>query len=219
MTTDPERRARLVPGLVAVAVVLGLAAWWWLRPAASAPEAERAPGPGPARIVPRVDAPGEAPGSAAPLAPPRAEVPRAPPPPRTELTRPASPRAEAPRSIAQPPPGRAQPTDRRGGSNPRAQHELETLSYGFETLDEDIQACLDQWTALDPEKTPEVMIGFELDRSGLTRSFVENAEDVPFGPRSCLSNAVYGLDWSNIVEQPAKVTKRFTVTARDAGAP
>jgi hypothetical protein len=218
MTTGPQRSSRLVLRLVAAGLVVGLALWWWLRPLA--PDTGPASGQGPARIVPRAEAPVDAPGlsePAAKAAPPVA--PKEPPPPRTELTRPASPRAEAPKSIAQPPPGRAMPTDRRGGSNPRAQHELEILSYGFETLDEDLQACLDQWTALDPEKTPEVMIGFELDRSGLTRSFVENAEDVPFGPKTCLSNAVYGIDWSNIVEQPAKVTKRFTVTARDAGAP
>lgn len=110
------------------------------------------------------------------------------------------------------------PADRRGGPvNARTAHELEVLSYGFETLDEDLQDCLSQWAELDPTKAPEVMIGFELDSSGLTRSFVENAEDVPFGPKTCLANAVYGIDWSHIVEAPAEVTKRFTMTPRDGG--
>lgn len=133
-------------------------------------------------------------------------------------------RSEAPKAATAPlksivplPEGPDGPVDRRGPVRSRSPRELEILSYGFETLDEDLQECLSQWKELDPAKTPEVMIGFELDSSGLTRSFVENAEDLPFGPKTCLSNAVYGIDWSHIVEAPAKVTKRFTITPRDGG--
>lgn len=137
-----------------------------------------------------------------------------------ELVRSEAPKtATAPlKSIAQPPEGPDGPVDRRGGADrPRSVRELEALSFGMKTLDEDLQECLSQWKELDPDKTPEVTIGFYLDSSGLTESFVENADDLPFGPKTCLSNAVYGIDWSHIVEAPAKVTKRFTITPRDGG--
>jgi hypothetical protein len=135
---------------------------------------------------------------------------------RTELLRSPPPRPPL-RPIARLASERTLPVDRRDGAPPDAPRQLEVLSYAFETLDDDIRACLDQWTGLDPARTPEVLLGFELDRSGLTRSFVENADDIPFGPRTCLATAVYGLDWSNIVDEPVKVTKRFALGPPDAG--
>ncbi len=206
---DPKaRRAMAVLGLTLVVVVLLWVVWLAHSPTASQHEPTQPDAPPPASPA-RSELP------TTPPLPPRARKPGEPG--RTELPRPSAPSAETPKPLAQPPADRPMPVDRRGTTSPRAQHELEVLSYGFETLDEDLQACLDQWAALDPKKTPEVMLGFELEASGLTRSFVEGDDEVPFGPKTCLANAVYGIDWSHIVDHPAKVTKRFTITERDAG--
>jgi hypothetical protein len=89
------------------------------------------------------------------------------------------------------------------------------LKYAFETLEDDVQACLAEWAASEPLPVREVVIAFELDPRGLQRSWVEGAADLPFGPRSCLASAVHGLDWSGLADEPAKVTARFQVG--DAG--
>jgi hypothetical protein len=104
------------------------------------------------------------------------------------------------------------PTDRRSNPGPRAAQELEAIRYGLETLDDDVSACLDQWNALAGRDAGEVMIAFEIDANGLQRSWVEGDEDVPFGPRTCLANAVFGIDWSHVVDQPVKITNRFALS-------
>lgn len=108
------------------------------------------------------------------------------------------------------------PKDRRGNPGPRAQQELEILGYAFETLADDVDDCLAQWDALDAGATGEVMLVFQLDQNGLQKSWVDSVMEVPLGPKSCIANAVYGLDWSHIVDQPAEVSQRFELS-RDAG--
>lgn len=108
------------------------------------------------------------------------------------------------------------PKDRREPPGPRAQQELEVLGYAFDTLAEDVADCLAQWDALDAGATGEVMLVFQIDEDGLQKSWVDSVMEVPLGPRSCIANAVYGLDWSHIVEQPVEVSQRFEL-ARDAG--
>lgn len=108
------------------------------------------------------------------------------------------------------------PKDRREPPGPRAQQELEVLGYAFDTLAQDVDDCLAQWDALDAGAAGEVMLVFQIDRDGLQKSWVDSVVEVPLGPRSCIANAVYGLDWSHIVEQPAEVSQRFELS-RDAG--
>ena len=108
------------------------------------------------------------------------------------------------------------PKDRRLEPGPRAQQELEILGYAFETLAEDVDACLAQWDALDAGATGEVMLVFQLDADGLTKSWVDSVVELPLGPKSCIANAVYGLDWAHIVDAPAEVSQRFEL-GRDAG--
>jgi hypothetical protein len=109
------------------------------------------------------------------------------------------------------------PLDKRAAPGARAPQELEILGYAFEALEEDVRECLSQWEALDAGATGEVMLIFELDSKGLQKTRLESAADVPFGPRSCISNAVYGLDWSNVVTEPAQVSQRFDLGAPDGG--
>ncbi|MDP1917570.1 MAG: hypothetical protein Q8L14_15115 [Myxococcales bacterium] len=109
------------------------------------------------------------------------------------------------------------PTDKRAAPGARAQQELEILGYAFEALEEDVRECLSQWEALDAGATGEVMLVFQLDSKGLQKTWLDSAADVPFGPRSCISNAVYGLDWANVVSEPAQVSQRFDLGAPDGG--
>lgn len=109
------------------------------------------------------------------------------------------------------------PTDKRAAPGARAQQELEILGYAFEALEEDVRECLSQWEALDAGATGEVMLVFQLDSKGLQKTWLDSAADVPFGPRSCISNAVYGLDWANVVSEPAQVSERFELGAPDGG--
>jgi hypothetical protein len=54
------------------------------------------------------------------------------------------------------------------------------------------------------------MLAFESDRDGLQRSWLEHDGGLPMGPANCFSNAVYGIDWSHIVDAPAKLSMRFS---------
>jgi hypothetical protein len=109
------------------------------------------------------------------------------------------------------------PVDRRAHPGPRAKQELEAIRYGLDTLDDDVAACLEQWNRLDGRDAGSVLLGFNIDAKGLQRSWVQSDADVPFGPRTCLANAVYGIDWSHIVDAPVQVTNRFDLSPKDGG--
>jgi hypothetical protein len=107
--------------------------------------------------------------------------------------------------------------DRRENPGPRAEQEMEIIHYAFDSLEEDVRSCLEQWEALEPGEARQVMIAFQIDADGLKDSWLEHDGGVPFGPRTCLSNAVYGLDWSKIVDHPAKLSTWFQLGRDDAG--
>jgi hypothetical protein len=115
-------------------------------------------------------------------------------------------------SLPAPPDG---PVDKRPQRGPNADSEHENFRYATETLDEDVSACLAEWRKVEPVAPQQVMIAFELDRDGLQRSWLDYDGTLPLGQRSCFANVVYGIDWSHIVDSPAKVTLRFG--GRDAG--
>jgi len=163
--------------------------------------------------------PGASPAPTAPAVPPAAPAPStAPPAPvRVELPRVAAPPAGGRRAVLDLAPDVHLPTDRRANPGPRAKAQLEILGYAFQTLREDVDDCLRQWGAMDAGAQGEVMLVFELDADGLQKSWVEGATEVPFGPRSCIANAVYGLDWSGVADEPVKVSQRFELGDRDAG--
>ncbi len=138
------------------------------------------------------------------------------PPSRVPLARPTAAPDAGLRPLTE---RRAGPTDKRERPGPNAGRQMEIISYAFETLEEDVRDCLQQWESAAPGEAAEVMIAFEIDADGLQRSWLEHEGEVPFGPRTCLANAVFGLDWSRIVDQPAKLTQRFSLVRADAGAP
>jgi hypothetical protein len=112
---------------------------------------------------------------------------------------------------------RSGPIDRREHRGANAEREMEMLRYAFDTLEEDVRACLEEWNSLQPGEAGEVMISFEIDADGLQKSWLEHDAGIPFGPQTCFANAVYGLDWSKIVEHPAKLTMPFRLEREDGG--
>jgi RNA polymerase sigma factor (sigma-70 family) len=77
--------------------------------------------------------------------------------------------------------------------------------------------CLQGWSAPDPALAKGVMLAIELDPDGLQSVGIEDMVDVPSGPLSCLSDAVYGLDWSGIVDRPMKLTTKERYAADPDG--
>jgi hypothetical protein len=107
--------------------------------------------------------------------------------------------------------------DRRAPGSPAlAPQKIEALRYGLQSLDDDISDCLDQWPEV-PLTDGGVMIGFGIDAGGLHKSWVQSDAKIPFGPRTCLANAVYGIDWSNLTDEPAEITYRYSRKAAGAG--
>jgi hypothetical protein len=107
--------------------------------------------------------------------------------------------------------------DRRDDPGPDAPGELELIHAGLDTIAEDIEACLAEWSQSGGQAEGEVMLAFQLDESGLADSWVVDPAELPFGVKTCFANAVYGVDWSHVVRKPAEITQRFTVS-RDGGA-
>lgn len=116
------------------------------------------------------------------------------------------------------PPPRVQLTDRRPNPGPNAAGEREQLGYALETLDDDVEACLSEWAKTGATEQGEVMLAIQLDRNGMQKAWAERDGGVPFGARSCLTNATWGIDWSHMVESPVEVTRRYALQPeKDAG--
>jgi hypothetical protein len=203
-------KTRVRVGSLLAAGVLALGVWLWFSRATPALDA--------ARPAPEGTVPATTPGTTA-SEPPASPTQRAAvvptEPARVPLLRPPADFYDAGlRPIAQRTEATG-PIDRRENPGARAKQQMEMIRYAFETLDDDISECLKQWEALQPGEATQVMIAFEIDENGLQKSWLEHDAGIPFGPRTCLSNAVYGLDWSHIVDHPAKLTNRFEL-GRDA---
>lgn len=125
--------------------------------------------------------------------------------PRVVLTPPKTPPREEPLHVAE---ARGL-VDKRGIKSADTARELEALNYGMETLDDDIEECLEQWKSTSSTISGKAMVGFQISPDGLTSAWLEGGEQIPFGPRTCIANAVYGIDWSRIVDHPAEITRRF----------
>jgi len=230
MIAGMTRRAVAVLSTLALALLL---VWWLGRAAPTAPlgasDATAPPRPVPAEAVR---------SSTQVAARPRQILPRPPPPrvaPRTEPAAvgvgrtPETGAGPAPEVAAPPPSPARQPIrlvdqaggqvlDRRGEPNADARGELERVQAGLETVREDVEACLGEWSREDAAAGASVMIGFRLDADGLTESWVDGASALPFGVQTCFASAVYGVDWSHVVGKPAEITQRFELdTGADGG--
>jgi hypothetical protein len=114
-----------------------------------------------------------------------------------------------------PPPG---PIDRREDPGPDAEKVRAAIMSRMDAVRADIGTCLDDWSALDPGLEGQVNLAFQLGPEGLQDAWVNDHTDVPFGPLSCFSSAVYGQDWTGVTSTPLEVTMPFTFTAGEEGS-
>lgn len=204
-------RRLLLPFVVLMAL---LWAWFFFRPEAPvSPTAAPVNRPAVAAAPPRVllDKPATPPSRRRP-APVNAAPAAAPPP-------------EAPRPIdaaASPEEGAAEaenagPIDRRRPDQQDGGGLQASIKQMMDYASEDIERCISDWAAVDPNLAGEVVIGFQFDKDGLTSAWVTDHSDVPAGPRSCFAAAVYDIDWSGLTDEPVEVTWPFSFSA--TGAP
>ena len=79
---------------------------------------------------------------------------------------------------------------------------------------DDIKTCLEGWWEQDPTLSGRVVISFDLTPDGLSDAWIEEHSDVPLGPLSCFSAAIYDQDWTGIVESDTTVTYPFVFENR-----
>lgn len=229
MIAGMTRRAVAVLSTLALALLL---VWWLGRAAPTAPlgasGAPAPPRPVPAEAVRSSTQVAARPRHVLPRPPPRA-APRVDPAVVGDGRTPGSAGAPA-RDVTAPPEAPVrQPLrlvdqaggevhDRRGEPNTDARGELERVQAGLDTVREDVEACLGEWSREDAAAGASVVIGFRLDADGLTESWVDGASALPFGVQTCFASAVYGVDWSHVVGRPAEITERFELdTGADGG--
>jgi len=86
---------------------------------------------------------------------------------------------------------------------------MASITAGMELVRDDITECLDAWYELTPDLEASVDLAFQLDSSGLQDAWVDDHDDVPFGPLTCFGGAVYEVDWSGMTSSPIEVTFTF----------
>jgi RNA polymerase sigma-70 factor (ECF subfamily) len=197
-------------GAVLAAVILLAAVGWRVRPERPAPIEEAR---GPAAEAAAADArarpgrPGEKPrpfGNYQRGA--RTSVPRFTPPPVANAVAPV-PSSGSPPKLRPPGPGPLR--NRLGAEAPPNIDEVQArVRDKLDTVHAKAARCLAGWFAPDPALQKGVMLGIELDAVGLQRVWIDDLVDIPTGPLTCLSNAVYELDWGGIVAKPVTVTVR-----------
>lgn len=191
--------------LLLAAIVFAFAAWIGFR--LTAPPVPEASG-GAEKPHARTYAPGA-----------RAELPR--PPARAVPQAPTPPTAASPAAKAEDPSAEAPASpglvDRREGAHKDGTAVMSDLQARLDVARADIEACVGEWTELDPGLAGQVNLGFSLDESGLTHVWVVDHSDVPFGPRSCFGTAIAAVDWAGITPEPVEVTLRFDFDAENPG--
>jgi hypothetical protein len=77
--------------------------------------------------------------------------------------------------------------------------------------------CLDGWAEEDPSLAAGIMLDIRIDEQGLKEVSIMDRAEAPSGALSCLTNAVYPVDWGGITKNPLRVTVKVGY-ARDADA-
>lgn len=186
-------------------LVLGLAGagWWWLG-ATPAPEAASEQ----ARAGQQATAPAGPDGASADGRKPggkhfkegsRTEIPRHVPSAAAKSA-PASP---APTDAAQTQDG---PVDRREGAHGSGNEVVRRIQERMDPVKDDIAECLGAWMEQDPDLEGKVLLDFQIGPGGLQDAWVEDHENVPLGPLTCFSSAVYAADWTGVTDEPLEIT-------------
>jgi len=201
--------------LLLVLLLLGRMVWLLdLMPASAVPSAHVRPGAAPT-------APAESPAPAAV----DGATPAASPAERAEVRSPLR-RVRVPRPPQAPPP-RTGPklsevgglTDRRPDAPRDGAQVLAEIQAGMEELRDDITGCLNAWQVVTPDLEGSVGLAFQLSPGGLTDAWVTDHDEVPFGPLTCFSGAVYDVDWSGITDSPVEVTFSFDLEPDEGAEP
>jgi hypothetical protein len=203
-------RALLLAGLV----VLVVAAVLLLRRTSSSPgetpAAGRHPGPGAAIAA---GEPNTHPRASRARRGARTLVPRLLTTPRADAGAAGSPGTPPPRLER----GGGLPRDRRPEAARNAPVNVVQIRERFREVDDAVERCLSRFAAEDPALAEGVMLAFTLDADGLQDVWIVDHENVSEGPLTCLSQAVYGVDWSGLTRDPLQVTRPMRARS-DAGA-
>lgn len=175
-----NRRALIAGGTV----LAGLALWLWPR------EADEAPG-----LMVSPPPPATARRPAAPTRTPRIPLPRPALPTRTGSD-PSAGAPPTPETHPRDPDGRPLPPPPRRYPTPvppdfTAPAIQDTIRGSLD----DITACLQDWGDADVLFTGRVTMGFALGPEGLGEVWIDDLEDVPAGPLTCLSSAIWEAPW------------------------
>ncbi|HND32166.1 MAG TPA: hypothetical protein PLA94_19315, partial [Myxococcota bacterium] len=103
--------------------------------------------------------------------------------------------------------------------DPDAAQQLAEIREGMDLVSEDIGECISAWEALYPALNGKVNVAFTLNADGLQEAWIMQATDIPPGPLSCFSAAVWGVEWAGVVRDPVEVTFPFVVTSDDEKEP
>jgi len=85
------------------------------------------------------------------------------------------------------------------------------LKDGMEAIGEDTEDCLER--AFEQAQWPagRVSVFFRIDREGLMEAWIDEHDELPEASLNCLTDAVYGLDWQGISEDPIQVSMPFDI--------
>jgi len=120
------------------------------------------------------------------------------------------------------PPGdedRDGPVDRRSDAHVASEQLLDDIKTGIDLVRDDIEACIEDWSEVEPDMDGQVVVRFSLDADGLQEAWIGDVEDVPAGPLTCFAAAVWEVDWADISDDPIEVSFPFEVTTGDDDPP
>lgn len=189
------------------AILVGLLSlgWWLTRPSSDpAPEVGSATGSGTRKTAggdaaPDAAAPAKKSGGKTYKEGSRTEIPRHVPSAAAKSA-PASP---APTDAAQTQDG---PVDRREGAHGSGNEVVRRIQERMDPVKDDIAECLGAWMEQDPDLEGKVLLDFQIGPDGLQDAWVEDHENVPLGPLTCFSSAVYAADWTGVTDEPLEIT-------------
>lgn len=189
-------------------LVLGLAGagWWWLGAAPAPVVAGEQARAGEQATAPAGSSGGASPDGRKPGGKhfkegSRTEIPRRAQTRAATTSAPASP--TTPAEPAKPQDG---PVDRREGAHGSGQEVVSDIQERMASVKDDISECLGAWMEQDPDLEGKVLLTFQIGPEGLQDAWVKDYEDVPFGPLSCFSSAVYAVDWTGVTDEPLEIT-------------
>jgi hypothetical protein len=139
-----------------------------------------------------------------------------PRPPASSGAAPSAPATHHPRALL---PGGGGLVDRRqdaGAEWPNLEAQLEKR---IGEVRASTARCLDGWEKEDPSLDAGVVLAISVDEQGLREVWIKDRAEAPSGALSCLSNAVYPIDWSGLTKEAMLLTVKIRYAPLDGGQP